>query len=137
MTFANAIRFWNPSMCQVRNTLEGMIFSVVTLGSLLTSTNVSKQHQCRSTEVYDVTTQKAKLFSHHCENLNSKMFVPLQDSCQKLQKEEEADKVYSVLDLFKSPHLRNTTLLLIVIWYVSSQAQLQSTFLLPHTFILV
>jgi hypothetical protein len=58
------------------------------------------------------------------------MFVHLQDSCQKLQKEEEADKVYSVLDLFKSPRLRNTTLLLIVIWYVSSQAEPQSTFLL-------
>lgn len=42
------------------------------------------------------------------------------DSCQKLQKEEEADKVYSVLDLFKSPRLRNTTLLLIIIWMAIS-----------------
>lgn len=48
------------------------------------------------------------------------MFVLLQDSCQKLQKEEEADRVYSVLDLFRTPRLRNTTLLLIAIWYVYS-----------------
>ncbi len=34
----------------------------------------------------------------------------------KLKKLEDADKKYSVLDLFRSPRLRNTTLLLVVIW---------------------
>jgi hypothetical protein len=49
-------------------------------------------------------------------NYHYRTFLLLQDSCQMLQKEEEADRVYSVLDLFRSPRLRNTTLLLIAIW---------------------
>jgi len=49
-------------------------------------------------------------------NYHYRTFLLLQDSCQMLQKEEETDRVYSVLDLFRSPRLRNTTLLLIVIW---------------------
>jgi len=57
------------------------------------------------------------------KNCHYRTFLPLQDSCQMLQKEEEADRVYSVLDLFRSPRLRNTTLLLIVIWYVYSHSQ--------------
>ena len=50
------------------------------------------------------------------KNYHYKTFLLLQDNCQMLQKEEEADRVYSVLDLFRSPRLRNTTLLLIAIW---------------------
>ena len=42
--------------------------------------------------------------------------VAVQDSCLKLKKQEDADKTYSVIDLFRSPRLRNTTLLLVVIW---------------------
>jgi len=49
-------------------------------------------------------------------NCHYRTFLLLQDSCQMLQKEEETDRVYSVLDLFRSPRLRNTTLLLIAIW---------------------
>lgn len=40
----------------------------------------------------------------------------LQDSCLKLKKQEDADKTYSVLDLFRSPRMRNTTILLVIIW---------------------
>lgn len=40
-----------------------------------------------------------------------------QDTCAKLQKEEETDKTYSVLDLFRTPRLRNITILLTIIWY--------------------
>lgn len=43
-----------------------------------------------------------------------------QDSCTKLQAEEDADKNYSVLDLFRSPHLRKMTILLILIWMAIS-----------------
>ncbi|CAG2058538.1 unnamed protein product [Timema podura] len=43
------------------------------------------------------------------------IYTQFSDSCQKIQKEEETDKMYSVLDLFKTPRLRNITLLLIVI----------------------
>ena len=53
---------------------------------------------------------------YEMKNYHYRMFLLLQDSCQMLQKEEEADRVYSVLDLFRSPRLRNTTLLLIGIW---------------------
>ncbi|KAK3925105.1 Organic cation transporter protein [Frankliniella fusca] len=42
------------------------------------------------------------------------------DSCLKLKKQEDADKKYSVLDLFRSPRLRKTTLLLVVIWMIVS-----------------
>ncbi|XP_069680629.1 organic cation transporter protein [Periplaneta americana] len=48
------------------------------------------------------------------------IYTKFSDSCQKLQKEEETDRVYSVLDLFKTPRLRNTTVLLIVIWMAIS-----------------
>ncbi|XP_023167165.1 organic cation transporter protein isoform X2 [Drosophila hydei] len=43
------------------------------------------------------------------------------DSCQRMRDQEEAQNTsYSVLDLFKSPRLRRTTLLLIVIWMAIS-----------------
>nr|CAD7198155.1 unnamed protein product [Timema douglasi] len=48
------------------------------------------------------------------------IYTQFSDSCQKIQKEEETDKMYSVLDLFKTPRLRNITLLLIVIWMAIS-----------------
>lgn len=45
----------------------------------------------------------------------------LQESCQKAKKEEEqSNQTYSVLDLFKTPRLRNITILLIVIWMAIS-----------------
>jgi hypothetical protein len=42
-------------------------------------------------------------------------------SCKKIQIEEETSTVtYSILDLFKTPRLRRTTLFLIVIWMLIS-----------------
>ncbi|RZC36019.1 organic cation transporter protein, partial [Asbolus verrucosus] len=41
-------------------------------------------------------------------------------SCLKTQKEEEMDKAYTVLDLFKTPRLRKITILLIVMWMAIS-----------------
>ncbi|XP_063217227.1 organic cation transporter protein [Bacillus rossius redtenbacheri] len=52
--------------------------------------------------------------------VDPQIYTQFMDSCQKLQKEEEADKVYSVLDLFRTPRLRNITLLLITIWMAIS-----------------
>lgn len=43
-------------------------------------------------------------------------------SCIKLQKEEAANSSYSTLDLFKTPRLRQITLLFIVIWMAISLA---------------
>jgi len=41
------------------------------------------------------------------------------DSCKRMREQEAQNGSYSVLDLFKSPRLRRTTLLLIVIWMES------------------
>ncbi|XP_011201961.1 organic cation transporter protein [Bactrocera dorsalis] len=41
-------------------------------------------------------------------------------SCLKLKQEENKNSSYSILDLFKTPRLRRTTLLLIVIWMAIS-----------------
>ncbi|XP_068085199.1 organic cation transporter protein-like [Anabrus simplex] len=48
------------------------------------------------------------------------IYQQFSDSCYKIQKEEEHDKTYSVLDLFRTPRMRNITLLLIVIWMAIS-----------------
>ena len=41
-------------------------------------------------------------------------------TCTRLQEEDEANNSYSVLDLFKTPRLRNITFLLIGIWMAIS-----------------
>lgn len=38
----------------------------------------------------------------------------------KTQKEEEFDKAYTVLDLFKTPRLRKVTILLVIMWMAIS-----------------
>ncbi|XP_043678623.1 organic cation transporter protein [Vespula pensylvanica] len=48
------------------------------------------------------------------------IYKQFQETCAKIRKEEEADKSYSVLDLFKSPRLRKITILFIVIWMAIS-----------------
>ncbi|KAL2740573.1 organic cation transporter protein [Vespula squamosa] len=48
------------------------------------------------------------------------IYKQFQETCAKIRKEEEADKSYSVLDLFKSPRLRRITILFIVIWMAIS-----------------
>ncbi|XP_023245983.1 organic cation transporter protein-like [Copidosoma floridanum] len=48
------------------------------------------------------------------------VYRDFKDTCARARKDEEADKSYSVLDLFRSPRLRNITVLLIVIWMAIS-----------------
>lgn len=48
------------------------------------------------------------------------MYQEFSDSCVRLQEEEAANSNYSVLDLFKTPRLRNITILLILIWMAIS-----------------
>ncbi|KAK9293637.1 hypothetical protein QLX08_011466 [Tetragonisca angustula] len=48
------------------------------------------------------------------------IYKRFRDTCARICKEEEADKTYSVLDLFKTPRLRNITLLFIIIWMAIS-----------------
>ncbi|XP_012267339.2 organic cation transporter protein-like [Athalia rosae] len=59
------------------------------------------------------------------ERINGKtvpenVYQDFKETCAKLQKEEESDKTYSVLDLFSTPRLRNITILLIIIWMAIS-----------------
>ncbi|XP_047106772.1 organic cation transporter protein-like [Schistocerca piceifrons] len=59
------------------------------------------------------------------EKINGKKIDPqiykdFEDSCHKICKEEEQDKSYSVLDLFRTPRLRRITILLIIIWMAIS-----------------
>lgn len=42
------------------------------------------------------------------------------NSCTKMQEDEKKNSSYSILDLFRTPRLRNTTILLIVIWMLIS-----------------
>ncbi|KAG7213591.1 hypothetical protein KM043_002845 [Ampulex compressa] len=48
------------------------------------------------------------------------VYKQFRETCARICKEEEADKSYSVLDLFKTPRLRNVTILLILIWMAIS-----------------
>lgn len=53
---------------------------------------------------------------HGCENTVVVVVDATQETCARICKEQEADKTYSVVDLFRSPRLRNITILLIIIW---------------------
>ncbi|XP_020280185.1 organic cation transporter protein [Pseudomyrmex gracilis] len=48
------------------------------------------------------------------------VYKQFRETCARMCKEQEADKTYSVVDLFKSPRLRNITILLIIIWMAIS-----------------
>ncbi|XP_040159293.1 carcinine transporter [Anopheles arabiensis] len=54
------------------------------------------------------------------KTIDAKVYQEFSDSCVRLQEEEAANSNYSVLDLFKTPRLRNITILLIVIWMAIS-----------------
>jgi hypothetical protein len=59
------------------------------------------------------------------EKINGKEVSPqiykdFSDSCARMQEEEAANSNYSLLDLFKTPRLRNITILLICIWMAIS-----------------
>lgn len=54
------------------------------------------------------------------KTIDPKVYQDFSDSCVRLQEEEAANSNYSVVDLFKTPRLRNITILLIVIWMVIS-----------------
>ncbi|XP_015511707.1 organic cation transporter protein-like [Neodiprion virginianus] len=53
-------------------------------------------------------------------NVPESIYKEFKDTCARIQKEEETDRAHSVLDLFKTPRLRNITILLIVIWMAIS-----------------
>lgn len=54
------------------------------------------------------------------KTVDAKVYQDFSESCVRLQEEEAANNSYSVLDLFKTPRLRNITILLIVIWMAIS-----------------
>lgn len=54
------------------------------------------------------------------KTIEPKVYKTFTDSCNKLHDEESSHNQYSILDLFKTPRLRNITILLIVIWMAIS-----------------
>lgn len=70
-------------------------------------------------------TDKAMTILKKFEKVNRTTVDPaiykqFQASCDAIQKEEAENANYSILDLFKTPRLRNNTILLIVIWMAIS-----------------
>ncbi|KAH8259314.1 hypothetical protein KR026_002200 [Drosophila bipectinata] len=61
-----------------------------------------------------------KLEHRNGRNVPPQTYQDFANSCRRMQEQEEQNGSYSVLDLFKSPRLRRTTLLLIVIWMAIS-----------------
>ncbi|KAJ8982156.1 hypothetical protein NQ317_013941 [Molorchus minor] len=53
-------------------------------------------------------------------NVGEDVYKRFRTTCIKTQKEEELDKTYTVLDLFRSPRLRKITTVLIVLWMAIS-----------------
>ncbi|CRK95636.1 CLUMA_CG009094, isoform A [Clunio marinus] len=54
------------------------------------------------------------------KNVSPQIYQDFSDSCAKMQEEEASNSNYSLLDLFKTPRLRNITILLIIIWMAIS-----------------
>lgn len=48
--------------------------------------------------------------------VSPEVFKTFSDSCARMQEEEAENASYSILDLFKTPRLRRTTILLLIIW---------------------
>ncbi|KAJ8676288.1 hypothetical protein QAD02_012075 [Eretmocerus hayati] len=49
-----------------------------------------------------------------------KVYKNFQETCAKIRKEQEAEKSYSVIDLFRTPRLRKITILMVLIWMAIS-----------------
>ncbi|XP_065335595.1 organic cation transporter protein-like [Cloeon dipterum] len=54
------------------------------------------------------------------KKIDPQLYADFRETCAIAQKEEDANKSYSVLDLFRTPRLRRITLLLTAIWMITS-----------------
>ncbi|XP_017017886.1 organic cation transporter protein [Drosophila kikkawai] len=61
-----------------------------------------------------------KLEKRNGRQVPAQTYQNFADSCKRMREQEAQNGNYSVLDLFKSPRLRRTTLLLIIIWMAIS-----------------
>lgn len=50
------------------------------------------------------------------KTVDEAVYDKFKSSCLKIQKEEEMEKTYTVFDLFRTPRLRRTTFVLIILW---------------------
>ncbi|XP_074042799.1 organic cation transporter protein isoform X2 [Leptinotarsa decemlineata] len=53
-------------------------------------------------------------------NVGENIYEKFRISCAKAQKEEDSERTYTVLDLFKTPRLRRITIVLIILWMAIS-----------------
>lgn len=65
-----------------------------------------------------------KIMKHIAEmnrkEVDQSVYDRFEDSCRAMRKNEETHKSYSMLDLFKTPRIRNITILLIIMWMTIS-----------------
>ncbi|XP_063698988.1 carcinine transporter-like isoform X2 [Culicoides brevitarsis] len=54
------------------------------------------------------------------KEVDQSVYDQFEESCKAMRKNEEAHKSYSMLDLFKTPRIRNITILLIIMWMTIS-----------------
>lgn len=61
-----------------------------------------------------------KLEKVNGKHVSAETYQNFTESCMKLRQDDTKNQSYSILDLFKTPRLRRTTLLLIIIWMAIS-----------------
>ncbi|KAG8228027.1 hypothetical protein J437_LFUL003663 [Ladona fulva] len=54
------------------------------------------------------------------KHVDPKIYEEFRESCQRIKKEDEEEKTYSIIDLFKTPRMRRITILLVLIWMIIS-----------------
>lgn len=69
--------------------------------------------QRRTTKAIEILKKFEKI---NKVTIKPEIYTEFRQTCERLAKEEEANSSYSILDLFRTPRLRNITILVIVIW---------------------
>lgn len=54
------------------------------------------------------------------KDVDQSVFDRFEESCRLVRKMEESHRSYSMLDLFRTPRMRNITILLIIMWMTIS-----------------
>ncbi|XP_075168893.1 carcinine transporter-like [Haematobia irritans] len=57
-----------------------------------------------------------KLAKGNRREVSEQTFETFRESCLKLQQEEEQNSSYSIMDMFRTPRMRRTTIILVIVW---------------------
>ncbi|KAK0164203.1 hypothetical protein PV328_002858 [Microctonus aethiopoides] len=61
-----------------------------------------------------------KIEKYNCNKVPDNIYKRFKESCERLRKHEVEGKIYTAIDLFRTPQLRKVTILLTVIWMIIS-----------------